>query len=130
MSRNSCQCENVTKQKSGLECPRVQVTEHCQRANVTSKFQVSSYQKHKHNCHEMLLANCQNKSNFCSTSLGYKLHEPFAYNVLRAGEVFYFGLSLHCLIVKNIAIKLTKFLPKTILQYFYLHQLSASFKAN
>ena len=34
-----------------------------------------------------------------------------AYNVLRAGEVFYFGLSLHCLFVKNIAIKLNKFQP-------------------
>ena len=48
-----------------------------------------------------------------------------AANVLRAGEVFYFGLSLHCLIVKNIAIKLTKFLPKTILQYFFLQAVGA-----
>ena len=32
-------------------------------------------------------------------------------NVLRAGEVFYFGLSMHCLVVKNIAIKLHKFQP-------------------
>jgi hypothetical protein len=45
-----------------------------------------------------------------------------ACNGLRAGEVFYFGLSVHCFIVKNIAIKLNKFLPKTILQYFFLQE--------
>jgi uncharacterized membrane protein YhaH (DUF805 family) len=48
-----------------------------------------------------------------------------AANGLRAGEVFYFGLSAHLLVVKNIAIKLNKFLPKTILQYFYLQEVGA-----
>jgi hypothetical protein len=30
---------------------------------------------------------------FWFSVIGYKLYEPFAYNGLRAGEVFYFGLS-------------------------------------
>ena len=78
----------MSRNKSlGLKVHECKSRNKCQRANVTSKIQVSSYQKHKHNCHEMLLANCQNKSNFCSTSLGYKLHEPFAYNGSRLCEV-------------------------------------------
>ena len=48
-------------------------------------------------------------------------------NVLLAGAVFYFGFEAR-LFRKNIAIKLNKFLPKTILQYFYLHKHFASFK--
>ena len=45
---------------------------------------------------------------YCSVGKGFM---AIAANVLRAGEVFYFGLSLHCLVVKNIAIKLHKFQP-------------------
>ena len=55
MSRNKSLGLNVHECKSRNKC---------QRANVTSNFQVSSYQKHKHNCHEMLLANCQIKKQF------------------------------------------------------------------
>jgi hypothetical protein len=47
-----------------------------------------------------------------------KFSDPIANNGLRAGEVFYFGLSAHFPFVKNIAIKLNKFQPKSILQYF------------
>ncbi len=54
-----------------------------------------------------------------------KKKSPIGYKGFRAGEVFYFGLSVHYPFVKNIAIKLNKFLPKTILQYFYLHEVGA-----
>jgi hypothetical protein len=41
-----------------------------------------------------------------------------------AGAVFYLGFGAHHF-RKNIAIKLNKFLPKTILQYFYLQEVGA-----
>ena len=59
------------------------------------------------------------KSNFCSTSLGYNLHEPFAYNVLRLPDGFYFGLSWHCRFVKNIAIKIKKLLTEIYIAIFF-----------
>jgi hypothetical protein len=59
------------------------------------------------------------------TKLSLGTRDPIAVNGLRAGEVFYFGLSAHFPFVKNIVIKLNKFLPKTILQYFYLQEVGA-----
>ena len=58
------------------------------------------------------------KSNFCSTSLGYNLYEPFAYNVLRLPDGFYFGLSWQCRLVKNIAIKIKKLLTEIYIAIF------------
>jgi hypothetical protein len=43
-------------------------------------------------------------------------------NGLRAGEVFYFGLSWHCLVVKNIAIKLEKFFTEIHIAIFSLQE--------
>ena len=54
------------------------------------------------------------KSNFCSTPLGYNLHEPFAYNVLRLNAVFYLGLSAHCPSAKNIATNKQNFTEKYV----------------
>ena len=54
----------------------------------------------------------------------YEFSAPIGYNVLLAGAVFYFGFGAR-LFRKNIAIKLNKFLPKTILQYFYLQEVGA-----
>jgi hypothetical protein len=45
-------------------------------------------------------------------------------NVLLVGALFYFGFGA-LLFRKNIAIKLNKFLPKIILQYFYLQEVGA-----
>ena len=123
MSGSKCHAIVVSAKMSrnkslGLKVHECKSRNKCQRANVTSKIQVSSYQKHKHNCHEMLLANCQNKSNFCSTSLGYKLHEPFAYNALLLAVVLYFGVSQHCRSVKNIAIKIKKLLTEIYIAIF------------
>ena len=69
LSRSECHeivvSAKMSRNKSlGLNVHECKSRNKCQRVNVTSKIQVSSYQKHKHNCHEILLANCQIKKQF------------------------------------------------------------------
>ena len=49
--------------------------------------------KCKHSCQENCLTNCQIKMQFWFNVIGCKLYEPFAYNGLLLGAVFYLGLS-------------------------------------
>jgi hypothetical protein len=48
--------------------------------------------------------------------------QQLAYNGLQLPDGFYFGLSWHCLIVKNIAIKLEKFFTEIHIAIFSLQK--------
>jgi hypothetical protein len=53
-----------------------------------------------------------------------------AANGLQLPDGFYFGLSWHCLIVKNIAIKLEKFFTEIHIAIFSLQKFQSNFKLN
>jgi hypothetical protein len=60
-------------------------------------------------------------------SLGTR--DPIAVNGLQLPDGFYFGLSWHCLFVKNIAIKLEKFFTEIHIAIFSLQKFITSNKS-
>ena len=58
-----------------------------------------------------------------------KKNAPIGYNGLQLPDGFYFGLSWHCLVVKNIAIKLEKFLTEIHIGIFSLQKFSTNIKS-
>jgi hypothetical protein len=64
----------------------------------------------------------ENESKIVHLKFSFEYADPFAANVLRLPDGFYFGHSWHCRFVKNIAIKIEKLLTEIYIAIFFLQE--------